>query len=141
MNITDIVANIDQRLADLHAELTHLTGARTALLDQPDPAVKPPTRRARRASTKPRYDVVPAAKLISLLTGSDGMSTRELSKQTNGDPGQVLALLKEQEGAGQVRRSGSRAATRWHTITDEDRIAARAAELEARSRRSRARRS
>lgn len=142
MNITEIVANIDRRLAELDAELTHLNGARTALLDKPDAvAAKAPARRVRRSPAKPRYDVVPAGKLISLLTGSDGMSTRELSKQTNGDPGQVLALLKEQEGAGQVRRSGSRAATRWHTITDEDRIAARAAELEASSRRSRARRS
>jgi hypothetical protein len=51
----------------------------------------------------------------------------------------VLALLKEQESAGQVRRSGTRAATRWHVITDEDRIAIRAAELETTSRRGRAR--
>lgn len=140
MNITDIVANIDQRLADLDAELAHLNDARAALLDKPGPRVKTPGRRGRRSATKPRYDVVPAGKLISLLSDSDGMSTRELSQQTNADPGQILALLKEQEGAGQVRRSGTRAATRWHTITNEDRIAARAAELEAGSRRSRVRR-
>jgi hypothetical protein len=53
----------------------------------------------------------------------------------------VLALLKEQESAGQVRRTGTRAATRWDVITDEDRIAARAAELESRSRRKPARKS
>lgn len=140
MTITDIVANIDQRLADLDVELTHLNRARTALLDTPEPAPKTPARRGRRSPTKPRYDVVGAGMLISLLSDSDGLSTRELSQQTNADPGQVLALLKEQEGAGEVRRSGSRAATRWHTITSENRVATRAAELEAGRRRSRARR-
>lgn len=59
------------------------------------------------------------------------MRTRELCDATNGELGQVLALLKEQEHAGQVRRSGTRAATRWHLVTDEERIAARVAELRA----------
>jgi hypothetical protein len=69
-------------------------------------------------------------------------SVLEVSDTTDADPGQVLALLKEQEAMGQVRRTGTRAATRWHAITDEDRIAARAAELEgAGGRRSRARKS
>lgn len=69
------------------------------------------------------------------------MTTRQLSQATDGDPGQILTLLKEQEAAGEVRRTGSRAATQWHAITDEDRIAARVAELEAAGRRGRARRS
>jgi hypothetical protein len=97
--------------------------------------------RGRRAPAKPRDEVVPTGTLISLLAGSEGMSTRELARATNGDPAQVLALLKEQEDAKLVRRSGARAATRWHLITDEDRIAARAAELEASHRQPRARRS
>jgi hypothetical protein len=67
------------------------------------------------------------------------MRTRQLSQNAHADPGQVLALLKEQETAGQVRRSGTRAATRRYAITDEDRIATRAAELETTSRRGRAR--
>jgi hypothetical protein len=67
------------------------------------------------------------------------MRTAELAKAANGARAQVLALLKEQETAGEVRRSGTRAATRWHIITDEDRIAARAAELTAQSSRTRAR--
>jgi hypothetical protein len=141
MSSTDIVANIDQRLADLNAELTHLSGARAALLDDAAPVIKTTATRKRRLPTKNSYDVVPAGKLIALLVGDDGLSTRELSRQTNADPGQVLALLKDQEDAGQVRRSGSRAATRWHAITDEDRIAARVVELQASSRRARARRS
>jgi sugar-specific transcriptional regulator TrmB len=42
----------------------------------------------------------------------------------------VLALLRELEASGTVRRTGSRRSTRWLLITDEDRIAQRAAELE-----------
>jgi hypothetical protein len=67
------------------------------------------------------------------------MTTRELAKATNGDSRQLLSLLKEQEDAGQVRRSGQRRGTRWHLITDEDRIAARAAELEDQRKRTQAR--
>lgn len=162
MIISDIVANIERRLAELDAELAQLTDARAALLDGAPPTAAPtrsaaapttatavseaPTtaavsrpRRRSRAVAKPRYEVVPAGKLIALLCDSPGMRTRELAQVTNGNPGQVLALLKEQENAGQVRRSGTRAATRWHVITDEDRIAARAAELRAATRPSRAR--
>ena len=139
MSLADIVANIDQRLADLAAELAHLNGARAALLDHPAPATRVKPRPAHRASPKTSYEVVPVGKLIALLSGSDGMRTRELSQASNGDPAQVLVLLKEQEDAGQVRRTGTRAATRWHAITHEDRIAARAAELVRSSRRPRSR--
>ncbi len=139
MSIIDIVANIDQRLADLDAEVTHLNEARTALIDKPDPAVELTPRRVRRTSPKRTYEVIPAGKLTALLSRSDGMRTRELAQVSNGDPSQVLALLKEQEDAGEVRRTGTRAATRWHVITDEDRIAARAAELKRSNRRGRSR--
>lgn len=153
MTITDLLARIDQRLADVDTEVADLTRARDALLEvqgretatSPRPAAKSaattkPGRR-RRARTKRRYEVLTTGTLISLLAGSEGMSTREVAHATNGDPAQVLALLKEQEDAGLVRRSGARAATRWHVISDEDRIAARAAELEASNRLPRVRRS
>lgn len=142
MTINDIVTNIDRRLAEVHAEVQHLEGARTALVDGSPPPASPKPRRARRARRAPArvaYEVVPVGKLTALLSGAEGMRTRELSQATNGDPARLLALLKEQETAGQVRRSGTRAATRWHVITDEDRIAARAAELASQSRRVRAR--
>jgi hypothetical protein len=141
MTITEIVSNIDRRLADVQAEVAHLEGARLALLNgsQPAPAPAPKARRARRKRAEPKYQVVPAGKLTSLLAGTDGLRTAALAKSTNGDPAQVLTLLKEQESAGEVRRTGTRAATRWHVITDEDRIAARAAELDAQRRRTRAR--
>ena len=139
MSITDIVASIDQRLADLDAEVMHLIGARTALIDNPGPAVEVTPDRVRRTSPKRTQEVIPAGKLTALLSQSDGMRTRELAQLSNGDPAQVLALLKEQEDAGRVRRSGTRAATRWHVITDEDRIAARAAELRRSNRRGHSR--
>jgi hypothetical protein len=139
MTITEIVTNIDQRLADVHAEVTHLEGARLALVNGSQPAAERKTRRARRKPAEPKYQVVPAGKLTALLAGTDGLRTAELAKATKGDPAQVLTLFKEQESVGEVRRTVTRAATRWHVITDEDRVAARAAELNAQSTRMRAR--
>jgi hypothetical protein len=141
MTITDILANIDRRLAEVHAEVKHLEGARAALVNEPQPQSAAKPRTVRRRTARPAYQVVPVGKLTALLSGSDGMRTRQLAKATNGNPAQVLALLKEQESAGQVRRTGTRAATRWHVVTDKDRIAARAAELERQTKRSHARKS
>jgi hypothetical protein len=134
MTTTDIVANIDQRLIDAKAEIGHLERARVALIDGATPAAKPtrPRRSARKPARRTR-DVVPTGKLTALLDGSAGMSTSELANATNGKPDQILALLRELEKADQVRRSGARRGTRWHLITDEDRIAARAAEIAAQS--------
>jgi hypothetical protein len=47
----------------------------------------------------------------------------------------VLGVLRELEAAGRARRTGQRRGTRWHAVTDEDRIRARAAELERQSKR------
>lgn len=74
------------------------------------------------------------AALEQLLSGLGGASAAELADQLNADRGQVLARLKELEAQGGVRRTGNRRTTRWHAITDEDRIRERAAELERRSR-------
>jgi hypothetical protein len=139
MTITDIVINIERRLTEAQAEVAHLEGARSALLNGSHPTSTPKRRASRRKPATPRHEVVPAGKLTALLAGTEGMRTAELAKAANGARAQVLALLKEQEAGGEVRRTGTRAATRWHVITDEDRIAARAAELTAQSRRTRAR--
>ena len=139
MTITDIVTNIDRRLAEARAELAQLQGARTALVNGARPAAASTPRATRRRPAPAAVQVVPAGKLTALLARSEGMSTRELSAATDGDPAHILALLRELEGAGQVLRTGERAATRWHVVTDEDRIAARAAELERRSSQKRAR--
>jgi hypothetical protein len=140
MTNTDIVARIDQRLTEAKAEIAQLEGARHALINGDAAALTPEPRRVLRGARprkagRRRHEVVPAGKLTALLDGSAGMSTSELAKATNGRPGQLLAVLRELERTGQVRRTGERRGTRWHLITDEDRIAARAAELAAQSKR------
>lgn len=145
MTTLEIVTSIDQRLTAAKAEIDQLEGARRALMNGDAPAVTAKTRRAPRKTTPrkttPRKAVrrasvvVPAGKLTALLDGSAGMATSELAKATNGKAAQILALLRELEQADQVRRSGQRRGTRWHLVTDEDRVAARAAQLAAQSKR------
>ena len=136
MTTDEIVANIDERLRQANDQITQLQHARHALADAATPRTTPrprPTRSRSRRTSKTRSNVVPIGKLIGLLDGSDGLTTRELATQTGCRGEQILARLKEQEQAGNVRRTGARAATRWHLITDEDRIADRAAELSKRA--------
>jgi hypothetical protein len=106
----------------------------------PEPqAQNPKPARKQRAKSAKRPEVIPAGKLEKLLGSSDGVTTTALAEQATGDRDQVLAFLRELEVGGRVRRTGDRRGTRWHLITDEDRVAARAAELEAQSKRIRAR--
>ncbi len=143
-----IVDSIENRLRELNQEIETLTAARTALDGQENgsaasapPAAAPARRRsaARRARARrssPRAgEVVPAGRLELLLSEDGGLTTSALTERTNGNRDQVLTLLRELEAAGRIRRSGQRRSTRWHAITDEDRIRERAAELAARSRR------
>jgi predicted transcriptional regulator len=74
---------------------------------------------------------IPADRLESLLSENSGLTTSALAEKTHGNRDHVLRLLRELETAGRVRRTGQRRGTRWQTITDEDRIRERAAELEA----------
>jgi hypothetical protein len=60
------------------------------------------------------------------------MTTSALAERANANRDQILTALRELEAAGRVRRSGQRRSTRWHAITDEERIQKRAAELAAR---------
>jgi hypothetical protein len=73
-----------------------------------------------------------------MLSESDGLSTAALAKQAGVDPDQVLTLMRELEHAKRVRRTGQRRGTRWHAITDEDRIRERATELAGRRSRRKA---
>ena len=135
MTNTDIVTSIDARLAQAKAEI-----GRQALINGNAPAVTPIPRRLRREPTarntaRRAGEVVPAGKLTALLEGSTGMSTSELANATAGRPDQILGLLRELEKADQIRRTGERRGTRWHLITDEERIAARAGEIAAQSKR------
>ena len=140
MTNTDIVTSIDERLIEAKAEIGRLEAARQALINGNAPATQPRSRRARgeatpRKTARRSNQVVPAGKLTALLEGSAGMSTPELAAATAGRPDQILALLRELEKNDQIRRTGERRGTRWHLITDEDRIAARAAEIAAQSNR------
>jgi len=101
---------------------------------RPSPAQpRTPARRRTRATADRTVEVVPAAKLELLLSDTAGLATSALAVRANADRDQVLNLLRELETAGRVRRTGQRRATRWHRITDEERIQERAAELAARS--------
>jgi len=132
--IEELHESIDRRLQELRAEIAKIEDARRALTNgsakpaQPQPAAaKPRTRRQ-------KLQVITAEQLQVILTGSDdGLSTAAIAEQGHADPPQVLAVLRKLETEGQVRRSGERRGTRWHLITDEHRIAERAAELAARS--------
>jgi hypothetical protein len=62
-----------------------------------------------------------------------GLSAVAIAKAANARAGQVRDLLVDRQAAGQIRRIGTGRGTRWRLITDDDRIAERAAELEQRA--------
>jgi hypothetical protein len=89
---------------------------------------------SRPAKPKRLVEVLLAGKLEAMLRDAeDGLNAVAIAKQANARPTQVRDLLRELEVAGQVRRTGAGRASRWRVVTDEERIAKRAAELEARS--------
>jgi hypothetical protein len=65
-----------------------------------------------------------------LADTSAGLSANAIAKQVGAGYNRTLKLLHELEAAGRIRRSGSQRSTMWRLITDEERIAERAAELE-----------
>jgi hypothetical protein len=89
--------------------------------------------RSKRGRRRRSVGVVAAGQLEALLSANPEMTTSALAERADADREQVLTALRELEAAGRVRRSGERRSTRWHAITDEERIEARAAELAARS--------
>jgi outer membrane biosynthesis protein TonB len=92
-------------------------------------------RRARRGSRAASGPALPAADLERMLgRAASGLSASEIAQETDASYGGVLKLLRELETSGRVRRTGTRRSTLWWLITDEERIAERAAELEGLSR-------
>jgi predicted Rossmann fold nucleotide-binding protein DprA/Smf involved in DNA uptake len=94
--------------------------ATTARREPPPAANTKPTRtrQARRKRVHPQpTEVVPADKLEKLVAKSDDISTANLAKQASAEPDQVLALLRELDKDGKVRRTGQRRGTRWHAIS------------------------
>jgi hypothetical protein len=131
---------IEREIEALSAARAALNGGSHKAQAGEAPAATEPTRKPARAPRRQRpkrkqaTEVVPAGKLELLLAGTDGLTTTILAQRANGSREQVLTLLRELEAAGRVRRTGVRRSTRWHVVTDEDRIAERAAELAAQSR-------
>lgn len=97
------------------------------------PAAAQPRTQARRkpAAARKRVEVLLSGKLEAMLGESEaGLSAFTIARRANASRGQVLDLLRELERTGRVRRSGSDQASPWRLISDEERIAERAAELE-----------
>ena len=143
MTTTELAQRIEDRLDVLHGEIARLEAARIELRSndsgpaQPTPGKRRSVRRPKRVKRTRGAVVVSADKLEQLLAEHSPITSTELAKLADGGRDQVLALLRELEAAGRLRRTGQRRGTRWHAITDEDRIKARAAELEQQSRRGR----
>lgn len=142
-----IRARIETRLREIEQQLSGLQDA-LAALDSGEPRPRSatpaagtgrPARPRRQRPTSPKQ-VLASGALERMLAESPGQSTTALASQANADPAQVMTLLKELEAAGSVRREGQGRGTRWLPYTDEDRIAERAAELEAQSRAGKAQR-
>jgi DNA-binding CsgD family transcriptional regulator len=140
--LDQLIQSIDARIHELNSEMASLQAARSALLANgaaanPRSATKarPTTRRRRRKATK----LLTAEAAEQLLATSDGLTTSAIAQRAGASRDQVLALLRDLETAQQVRRTGQRRGTRWHVVTDEDRVRERAAELASRSRNPRSR--
>jgi len=131
--------SIDGRIEQVHSEISSLEAARSALTangaapiesSTAESRPKPNKRRRQKTERKPlARKALTAETAEQLLANSDGMTNADLAKRAGAGRDQVLLLLRELEQARRVRRTGHRRATRWHAITDEDRIRERAAEF------------
>ena len=95
-------------------------------------APHPRRRAAAKATPKKRSGAPLTAEQLerSLADVTSGLSAGAIAEGAGGGYSRVLALLRELEASGRVRRTGTRRSTLWLGITDEDRIAQRAAELQ-----------
>jgi hypothetical protein len=153
-SIDELRDSIEARLAELHTEVIALENAQAALHGEQgdsdtsansEAPTKPAhsgrrpaasgARNGRAARRRPRQPTAAlrAGDVEAMLRDADqGLNAATIAKRSNAGYNQVLDLLRKLERDGQVRRTGSRRTTLWHLISDEERIAKRAAELEAR---------
>jgi CRP-like cAMP-binding protein len=125
---------IEHEIASLNAALARLDAQAAGSAPRGDghgASAATPARRSRAGRRRGTPELAADA-LAQLVNAGHGVSAADLAKQLNTDRSQVLARLKELEAQGTVRRTGERRATRWHAVSDEDRIRERAAELERR---------
>jgi hypothetical protein len=140
MTTTELAQTIQDRLDVLHREIALLEAAREQLQSDASAQTtvsRPPAVRRTRRGRRRSGEAVSAVKLEGLLTEHSGITSAALAELADGRRDQVLSVLRELETAGRARRTGQRRGTRWHAITDEDRISARVAELEKQSKRAR----
>jgi hypothetical protein len=105
------IQELESDLGRLRAALAALDGgSSSSKASSAEPGA--PRRRSRRRNHG--SEIVPAGKIEALLAASDGITTAELARETNGGHEQILSLLKELEAAGKAHRSGTRRSTRWH---------------------------
>jgi hypothetical protein len=114
---TELRNKLMEGIHELESDLGRLRAALAALdgdsrSSKPAAETSAPRRRSRRRNQG--SEIVPAGKIESLLGSTDGITTAELARQTNGGHEQILSILKELEQAGKAYRSGTRRSTRWH---------------------------
>ena len=106
--------------------------AAAALNGASSEAPSPRRRAAAKATPKKRSGASLTAEQLerSLADVSSGLSAGAIAERAGVGYSRVLALLRELEASGKVRRTETRRSTLWLPITDEDRIAQRATELQ-----------
>ena len=120
------------------------TRAPAAAKPTPVPA-SPKTTRGTRAATRPARAQAPAVsgrprrrarelepgQIEALLRAApEGRSIAAIAKETGVSDAKVRQRLRELQSAGEVRSGGARRTSAWRLVTDEERVAARAAEIE-----------
>jgi hypothetical protein len=113
---SELRTKLVQGIQELESDLDRLRAALAALDGGSSSSRRAEPGAPRRRSRRRNHgsEIVPAGKIESLLAASDGITTAELARETNGGHEQILSLLKELEQDGKAHRSGTRRSTRWH---------------------------
>jgi hypothetical protein len=135
--ITPALANATGPRAPRRTPITPQTSPTTPKISPTTPRTTATAARRRPTPAK-RNGEVSAAQLEELLSDGGIFTTSVVAELAGGAPAQVRVLLRELEATGRVRRLGAGRGTRWRAITDEDRIAERAAQLARQSRQAQA---
>jgi hypothetical protein len=147
--ISDAIAD---RISQVRMQIASLEAARSVLLEPDAPTqsapkprpqsrpkvtkalVTPPAVASTTSKSSPRTrrsGDLAAGRIEDLLRESeDGLSLVALASRADVSDAKVRDRLHELQRQGLVRNSGSRRTSLWRLVSDEDRIAERAAELE-----------